>query len=781
MAAVLATALTFIGGPAPVSAGALVREDAAGFILENETARYTFSKQFRGSVVGLLDRSSGTDFVAGLPYPAALFILATVAPECGAGGELHNLSGGTFEARGESVTGGARLHLSYSDIGGHPVAVAVTVSLADSSPRAEWRIAITSADPDVTVHEVTFPAVAMRAAIGSSSADDAVAFPILDGIAIRAPGETFHVGEGLVATYPADLSLQMACVWDPVAGLYLAVHDGTGNTKTLGYARVDMDGTAATLLLVRHAAPARAGADPAPAYPVVLGPFAGDWYDAAQHYRSWALSQRWTPPPLARRFDLPLWWKSGVPVASAVAYGDDGQPIVPPAAVPNRAREYGVRLGLPVTVLLFGWEKSGAWTGPDFFPPGGGAPSFQAAAAGLTSAGDHLYAYLSGSTWRLGRRELPQFDGSASFEAEGWILAAQRCDGTVLMDAFYGSIGWPSARMCPGAAGWQDIVVDAVKEAARLGTDAVSIDEFPVGAVYPCYAGHHGHAPGSGPWQGAAYRTMLERANREAKALNPRLVLTCEEPNELFIDLLGGYVSRENQPDGWMYGQFLERYGSRFEPVPLFAAVYHDFIVAVSEGAVIDSTWTPLETLRTSLTRSLAAGFVLGKLPAVSSVAVAQADGALLELFGTAARIVHGPAHRWAVLGRMLRPPELDVPSVTFQWLDTDLVTGALLIRDQSAPAVLASAWEATDGSVAHLLANITAEARGVSLPLATRQFQGPAQVTLLQNDVSTLLYQGASPPETVVVALAPRSLAVVAVTPHDEALPRVRTRLAQP
>ncbi len=45
-------------------------------------------------------------------------------------------------------------------------------------------------------------------------------------------------------------------------------------------------------------------------YDCVVGPFRGDWYDACQIYRKWALKQSWCRKgPLATREDVPKWYK----------------------------------------------------------------------------------------------------------------------------------------------------------------------------------------------------------------------------------------------------------------------------------------------------------------------------------------------------------------------------------------------------------------------------------------------------------------------------------------
>lgn len=776
-----AVALCFVAAVAEgagTARAATFVETAGELILENQAARYVFSKQFRGSLVGLVDRASGIDFQAGLPYPSVLFELTTVSA-C-ATGTLHNLGDGSFTFQGQTAGPSASVILSFAGVGNYSLAVQVRVTLTDASPRADWRIEVHNGDPGLRLRSVTFPFVVVRAQIGASSSDDALVFPALDGVLVRDLVQSFANGEGMTAVYPADLSLQMMAMVDGAAGLYLAVPDGGGRTKRLGFTRVSPEGVPGVALTVAHAVPERAGEDFLPPYGVELGPFHGDWFDAATLYRQWASAQSWWPAPLAGRTDVPAWWRAAQPVISSACYGDDGAAILPAALMPARAAEYGDFVTRAMTLLTFGWEKRGAWTSPDYFPPRDGDTAFGAAAAALHDAGHRAYVYESGTVWRLARSSLPGYDDTARFQAEGRPWAAETCDGQPLYDSFYASIGWPSVRMCPATAYWQDSVVAGVTGAATRGIDVVSIDEFPIGSLYACHAAGHGHPPGEGEWQGAAYRALLQRCRQEGRAIRPELAFTCEEGTEYYADLLDGYVSRNNQPDGGMYGPLLERWGERFEAIPLLAAVYHDRLLAVAEPVLVYDNLNAIEQLRTSRAQGLARAYVLGKMPGAAIAPVAAGDPALLAMFRRVATAVAGPAHDFAVYGRLLRPPALAVPRVSFQWADLDPVSGALVLRDESAPAVVAGAFEAPSGARAVLLANITAQARDVDVPLDPGGLPPPYVVSEVVDGVTSLRHQGATVPPTVRVTLPAFGVAQVALASQSPAAtpPRLRPRL---
>ncbi len=749
-----------------MTAGATSRAFAEGqlLVLQNDLSRFELSIPYRGSVVGLTDRETGLDLADDLAYPAALFAVTAVAEDCSEE-LLHNLSDAAFSWTISDSDDGAGLRLEWKGLGGRALDVAATVTLQDDARRARWRISLANGGAGTTISSVAYPMLAVRARIGADASDDAVVLPMLDGVMVREPEAAFAPGQGLVDDYPGGLSLQMGAFSDPTGGLYMAALDPGGATKRIAFTRADIEGVPVLIAQMEHAVPEVAGTSFAPAYPVELGPFAGDWFDAATVYRRWAEDLPWRPAPLDQRTDVPGWWRSVTPVLSAVGYGDDGTSYVPASSMPGRAAAYAGELGVPVTLLVFGWERHGAWTSPELLPPRDGAAAMAAATDVMRADGNHAFVYVSGSVWRIDRAGLPAYDSSAAFEAVGRRWAAATCAGEVLLDPFYASIGWTSARMCPATRFWQDTVAADVAGIAALGVDVVSVDEFPIGSIYPCLATDHGHPPGSGGWQGDAWRRLLAAARSRGRLANPRLVMTSEEPSERYLDLLDGYVSRDNAPDSFVYSPFLAAWGERFEVPPIFSAVYHELVAAVAEPVqIVDDGAT---VLRTSRARGIASALVRGKLPAVTSVDVADADPVLLRLFSRAARAAAGPARDVVIGGRMLRPPELAVPDVAFQWASVDLASGEVDLLWQSSPAVLASAWEGDDGARVWLLANITSEQRSVELPIDAESLAVPQILSLYVDDTTTVLASGIPLPPTVTIDLPPLGLAVLRAEPR--------------
>jgi hypothetical protein len=125
-----------------------------------------------------------------------------------------------------------------------------------------------------------------------------------------------------------------------------------------------------------------------------------------------------------------------------------------------------------------------------------------------------------------------------------------------------------------------------------------------------------------------------------------------------------------------------------------------------------------------------------------------------------------GYAHDYAILGRMLRPPEISVPRVTFDWMDVDLTAGGTQTRQMTSPAVLANAWQSPSGHVGYLLANISGESQQFDLSLKAEEVSGPYLVYVVRDGVYEVLFEGDAVPSAVEVTLPPQGLALVAVVP---------------
>ena len=164
---------------------------------------------------------------------------------------------------------------------------------------------------NITIEDIHFPAFDGLGRISDNPSDDYLVYPSMSGLLFQDPLDNFdpNWGWGYEMYYPsAYASMQWMAYYglQPKAGLYLATYDITGQSKYFNFTRTSASSLNAT---VHHIPEFIAGSSPDIGYPVVVGVFSGDWYDAAQIYRTWAMQQPWVSQgALATRPDIPLWY-----------------------------------------------------------------------------------------------------------------------------------------------------------------------------------------------------------------------------------------------------------------------------------------------------------------------------------------------------------------------------------------------------------------------------------------------------------------------------------------
>src|SRR5438046_210225 len=103
--------------------------------------------------------------------------------------------------------------------------------------------------------------------------------------------------------YPGYTTAQFLAYFNDRAGLYLACQDSSGLIKLIKPVHHEPG----IRLGMAHVGDWPQNGERQLEYQVVLGAFTGDWYAAAELYRSWSLKQPWAQTPLTARQDVPDW------------------------------------------------------------------------------------------------------------------------------------------------------------------------------------------------------------------------------------------------------------------------------------------------------------------------------------------------------------------------------------------------------------------------------------------------------------------------------------------
>ncbi len=513
-------------------------------------------------------------------------------------------------------------------------------------------------------------------------------FPIIpnvkqeDGLKLAAPagwGVEYSMRPGVAygGTYPScSAAMQFVAFYNKGRGLYIAAHDANACHKHLS-ASARADGAAYSIANY-PAIPEKSGGTFKLPYEFAVGVFDGDYWDAAQIYREWALSTRWgSAGPVSQR-RIPDWVKE-----TDLWLRPDGSAEKNVEAT-KAALEY---FDVPTSCHWYRWHEIPYDTlYPEYFPP---LPGFAEGIAEVQKAGTRVMPYINGRLCDPNSKTWNDEAGSRS--------AARQENGQPYTEIYGSKV--PLNAMCPYTVQWQEKVSGLVKRMiSELGVNGVYIDQ--IGAAYPvqCFDSGHGHPVGGGDFWYRGYRKLLDKTR---KLLPKDRMITTEENAECWLDQFDALLL-VNSPTG------------AHPIIPLWPAVY--------SGRVINFgfLYYPATDLQRGLpfdyktARCFIFGSQLGWIQPATIMAEDNRDeAAYLRALARTRRF----AHRFVVYGRFLGlvTPTGDNPRVKGE--GSGSFSGAYEI---DTPSVIGSAWQAEDGSLGILLANLSGEEREVEahLPL---------------------------------------------------------------
>ncbi|MFQ6132489.1 MAG: DUF6259 domain-containing protein [Armatimonadota bacterium] len=545
-----------------------------------------------------------------------------------------------------------------------------------SGARLSMRLKIDNPSDRWSIRRVDFPR-ASCGQIGRSADDDFVVTPRASGELRRAP---LLRGYSFRGTYPSGwVTMQFMGYYDRDCGLYLATHDPLGSTKDLHADRTS-DGDAVDLRINwPNADMGVPGSDFEHPGLAVLASFHGDWFDAAQMYKSWARRQaQWWPHTTASgRPDTPGWLKK---VAIWALSSGEPKKVVGPV------RDFAKFMGVPTALHWYSWHQIPFDDDyPHYFPTKEG---FADGVRELQAAGVRVMPYINGRLWDTDLED---------FASTGIKGATKNEQGDYYTEQ-YGS-GQKLAPMCPTTALWQDTVQGIVLRLVgdEVGVDGVYIDQVAAASPRLCFDASHGHPLGGGHWWTVdGYWPMLRSLR---KRLPPGKMITTECNAESYAKLFDGYLT-------WHF-QYQDQ-------IPLFAAVYGGQLQLFSRAYRGNDGLAH----RMKAAQSLVFGEQIGWIsPGIISDEV---NGPFLRRM---ARLRHAllPYLSW---GEMARPPKVagDIPDVTADWA----WRGEWPITDT---ALQRGAWKSRDGRLALIFVNVTDQPLGATLRFDGEDYGlGPAK-----------------------------------------------------
>jgi len=478
------------------------------------------------------------------------------------------------------------VQMHYTNIGNMPVSVTVRASFRQGDPLTRWNLSVEH-HTEYFIDHIDFPNVLVPNDLPGAGGNGRLFWPAMEGAVIDDADQRgkFHGWfkykpveypyQQWGGYYPGPCPMQFMAYYRNNDGLYLAAHDPHGNIKGIEWYKAN-----GGLQLEYRFFPGaiEAGTYKMP-YNIVMRPFDGDWYDAADIYRNWVKSSQMPlPQKLSRQEDLPEWFdKSPVLTAYPVRGTRDLGDMTPNEYFPyTNALDDMQRLSetfdSKIMALLMHWEGTAPWAPPYVWPPFGSEENFLEFIRKMHAKGNLVGVYCSGIAWTM-RSNIWDFSLEKEFKEknlkrimtvapDGKVKWSKMCSGDYAQRWSY--------DMCPANAFVTEVVLDQIHKIVNSGCDYIQyFDQNMGGACYFCYSKNHGHPPAPGVWMTQAMVKLYQKVkvSEEVKSSGRRVLIGCEgAAAEPFLPYLKLNDLRCH----------LHYWTGR--PVPAYAYVYHEYI-----------------------------------------------------------------------------------------------------------------------------------------------------------------------------------------------------------
>ena len=746
-------------------------EDDDYIYIGNQYLELVFKKS-DGELYGIKQKSTNTEFVKEKDAWWSLYDFVYYEDNKAkyVGGWLSN----SFKYSSRNISDGIALDLSWNgfaiDGTSLDMQVTVTVEVEDNSPLTYWTIGIKN-NENITIESIDFPAISGFGEISIDPENDYLVYPSTSGLLFQNPLNNIieDQGWGWEMYYPSAYSTMQFMAYyslDPIAGLYIASYDPDGGSKFFDFSKSDTW----LHMKIRHITEFVVGADYNMDYKTVVGVFSGDWYDAAQVYRTWALEQNWTSKGLlTKRADIPDWYKLAGLRQWIYTYPlcYDTNPFSIVSEIMNDTASY---FNSPVITSWIGWERQGWYAKyPDVFPPKEGWNSFQKEIRDIHGSGNRVlfipdttsYSSLAPS-WSSAepfavQDKLGNYPGSGDFS---------ECGETA---TFY--------IMCPATSFWQDKLKSMLSTLSQKGGDEIQLDGFPIFGPQACNVAEHGHQNGGGTWWYKSYQQIFDEFKTAASLTNPDLILSSEGMAESYIPLLDTFW--DPFTTGWSPNQASSSFKdtSKVQIIPLWHAVYHDYTLLES-GITFVSNKAPAGSVgygdyRDFYVRGFGLALVWGEMPCTwyADEKISELDEqSERDMADYLRRIVEariGYAKQYLMYGSMLKPPTIEVPEFHINEIKSIPYTGNDYPAFDS-PAVLSSAWKATSGEVGYVFTNISHDAVTFNLTIDSSEMlllsEDSYSIIQNKNGLESTLLTDIHLPQTLTIQTEPLDIVSVFV-----------------
>lgn len=442
------------------------------------------------------------------------------------------------------------MELSWTEVAlpdGSKARILVSVAMDKARALSFWTIAVDSASQRYTPWSVRFVGVrGLRRA--PDRKDEFFLLPAGAGLRDPAPMEN----GACEWMYPSScMGIQMSAYLLAAQrkGFFTACYDPEANTKKFNFAI--KDGVRSHFW--EHYPENMGASSPkyTVPYPVVLGVFDGDWFEAAQIYKEWGTRQFWTARgKMHETTDIPQWFKE-----MNLWKRPDGDPV----QMRKNMGEFRDWLQAPFCVQWYCWGTVQFDTlTPDFFPA---RPGFAEAVADMQGRGVAVFPYINGLLWDPKSNEVKKRGGG-----DQW--ASKTVEGKKYL--YPEASNWWSYHMCPYTEFWRETIHDlALRMAREGGTRGLYFDCVGGLDTKFCFDKTHGHPLGGGHYWYDGFLRMMKSIRHDYRSQVPDAAFTTELMAEPLIGAFDGVLMCTIDSP---------------RLIPLFQAIYGEYILTYGRG-----------------------------------------------------------------------------------------------------------------------------------------------------------------------------------------------------
>lgn len=420
---------------------------------------------------------------------------------------------------------------------GLPSTLVATVTVKTIGSKSEWDLSVTGLGNNHSLIDVNFPHFNIKA-----EGEDQFLIPRFTGQLIYNPG----AGIDYRGLYPrgSASTMQFLAYYNNNYGIYFGFHDPDAALKT--FRVVDEEG--GIKMEGQFPIPDKqiAGNDWEMPGHFELDLFNGNWFEAAQIYKSWASTSAnyWPQSSPERDARQNVIGRLGV-------WGTLQEEHSLTVDIQRRMQLFiDYFPGVPVGMHWYQWNNLPQDDDfPNYFPEKTGAIAL---IENLQSNNDVvIMPYVNGRLW-----DISLVGGEFDFDANALPFATKI---SINDDAYFSQPfrGNTFAVMCPTQAPWQDLMVDISDQITnRMGAHGVYLDQVANASARECMDPDHNHPLGGGTLWRDGYNEMLEKIHTQ---ISSGKIVTVEGGTDFIVDKVDGFLT-----DSWKDPNL----------VPAFPAVY---------------------------------------------------------------------------------------------------------------------------------------------------------------------------------------------------------------